>query len=143
MNSFKHAPVKSGTIIFAWGQIFCICKACEVSARKNMKRNSGENLTPRWKTQTNTSCSILFCSQRSAINKHLFCWNKISNSVGIASAEFDKTELKHYLQIVSSMWCKAPTQCALLLTSVCFALPIVYFQTNSVCYPNNYGVFPN
>ena len=39
----------------------------------------------------NTSCSG---SQRSAINNHPFCWNKISSSVGIASEEFDETELK-------------------------------------------------
>ena len=32
-------------------------KACEVSARRCMKRNSDENFTPRRKTQTNTSCS--------------------------------------------------------------------------------------
>ena len=41
----------------------------------------------------NPSCSILFCSQRSAINNHPLCWN-ICSSVGIASVEFDETALK-------------------------------------------------
>ena len=59
-----------------------------------MNRNSGENVTPKWKTQTNTNCSVPFCSQRSAINTHPFCWNEICSSVGIASVEFDETELK-------------------------------------------------
>ena len=40
------------------------------------------------------SCSVPFFSQRSAINKHPFCWNKICSSVGIASVEFDESELK-------------------------------------------------
>ena len=53
------------------------------------------------KNQINTSCSVPFCSQSSAINNHPFCWNKICTSVGIASVEFDETELiplciKHY-----------------------------------------------
>ena len=60
-----------------------------------MKRYSGEYFTPSWKNQTNTSCSVRFCSQRSAINKQHFCWNKTCSSVGIASVEFDKTEHKH------------------------------------------------
>ena len=30
----------------------------------------------------------------STINNHPFCWNKICSSVGIASVEFDETELK-------------------------------------------------
>ena len=66
-----------------------------------MKRNSGEKVTPRWKTQTNNSCSVPFFSQRSATNNHPFCWNKICSSLGTASVEFDETELmplciKHY-----------------------------------------------
>ena len=73
----------------------CICKACVVSARRNMKkRNSGENFTPRWKIQTNTSCSVPFCSHVSAINNHPFCWNEICSTVGIASVEFDESDLK-------------------------------------------------
>ena len=39
-------------------------------------------------------CNVSFCSQRSAINNHPFCWNKICSSVGIASVEFDESELK-------------------------------------------------
>ena len=61
-----------------------------------MKRNSGENFTPRWKTQTNATCSVPFCSQRSAINNHPFCWNKICSS---ASVEFDESELNILSQI--------------------------------------------
>ena len=58
------------------------------SARRNMKkRNSGENFTPRWKIQTNTSCSVPFCSHVSAINNHPICWDEICSTVGIASVE--------------------------------------------------------
>ena len=39
-------------------------------------------------------CNVSFCSQRSAINNHPFCWNKICSSVGIGSVEFDESELK-------------------------------------------------
>ena len=46
-------------------------------------------------------CNVSFCSERSAINNHPFCWNKICSSVGIASVEFDESEPretthKHY-----------------------------------------------
>ena len=39
-------------------------------------------------------CNVSFCSQMSAINNHPVCWNKICSSVGIASVEFDESELK-------------------------------------------------
>ena len=34
-----------------------------------------------------------------------------------------------------------PAQCAFLLTSVFFPLPLAYFHTNSVCFPTNFSVF--
>ena len=80
----------------------CIRKVCEVSARRNMKRNSSEHFTSRWKTLA--SCSVPFCSQKSAINNHSFCWNKICSTLDFASVEFDETELKPLTSMYEVMW---------------------------------------
>ena len=119
-----------------------------------MKRNSGEIFTPRWKTQTNTSCSVPFCSQRSAINNHPFCWNKICSAVGVASVEFDETKFKPSImvwctsllhpnkRIVSSMWIVAANSLELPQRDVYNIQNRTYTVKTVVCYAHQASSTP-
>ena len=71
-----------------------LCSGRLQGRRHTLSDNLPEDLQKFSMVSAYVSCSVPFCCQRSAINNHPFCWNKICNSVGIASVEFDESELK-------------------------------------------------
>ena len=67
----------------------CVCRACELKYKGLMKKRDSEEVSRfRWQVQREL-CSVPLCFAVSNIQKYLFTWRDICNTIGIASIECD------------------------------------------------------